>query len=117
MYQIRFIKPNLDLTKNRTRYYEKPSRILGREIRAELVRCDKTVSETAKQMGARRATLSNKLLGHTAINIDDLFAISDLVKLKPSEFIARAEAALPAADTPAAPRDPQPTTIPESQVA
>lgn len=86
---------------NRTRFQDRePTKILGREIRAELVRRNKTVVETAETIGARRATLSNKLLGHTSINVDDLFAISPVLGLTPTELVARAESQLAAPATP-----------------
>jgi transcriptional regulator with XRE-family HTH domain len=67
---------------------------IGDEIRAELARNKISISALADKMGVRRDTLSDKLNGHTKIQVRDVLAIASALGLSMSELFVRAERSL-----------------------
>lgn len=105
---------------NRSRYKGFELALSG-EIRAEMARQNKTVSDLADEMKYRRATLSAKLNGHTPFSGAEIGKIAQCLNIAASELMRRAEETFnPACPTAsamrqtAAPATPSMTTLPET---
>lgn len=78
------------------------------EFRAEAARQRMNNTRIAECIGSSRQAVCGQLSGKQNLSLMSMVSLSAAVQLPLSEIIARAEAALPAADTPA-PHEPQPT--------
>ncbi len=85
---------------NRTRYTPGlGALVLSREIKAEMVRRGITTTALAERLGARRATLTNKLNGHTPMSTAEFLTISNELGIHASALMTRAEQSIPFMET------------------
>lgn len=78
---------------NRHRYTSLSAGIAS-EMRAEMARQGIGPTQLANKLNIRRATLSNKLNGHSTFNPDEISTIAQKLGITASELTSRAEQAL-----------------------
>lgn len=65
--------------------------LLAAEVRADLARGRVGIASVATRIGMRRATLSQRLNGHSPFTLAELDAVASVLGTTASELIARAE--------------------------
>lgn len=74
------------------RYIGPMTEAVAQELRAELARQKRSAKSLAEEHGLNRSTLHKTLNAQRAIDVDDLFALADLLHVSPSAMFAKAEA-------------------------
>lgn len=74
------------------RYIGPMTEAVAQELRAELARQKRSAKSLAEDHGLNRSTLHKTLNAQRAIDVDDLFALADLLSVSPTEMFAKAEA-------------------------
>lgn len=74
-----------------------PNQIVAANIRAEMGRHRITQSTVAAHLGISQPSVSARLSGRTSIDVDDLFAISELIGVAPADLLTPAAASSPGA--------------------
>lgn len=61
------------------------------EIKVEMVRAGKTVSDLATALNVARPTISKKLNGHTEFTYGEVAKVAEVLNISASELVRRAE--------------------------
>lgn len=81
------------MTANYARARRHLREVAAEEIRALLARRRMSHAELARRTGLKRSTISRRMTGETALDLDDLEAIAEVLGVEPVELLGLAEKA------------------------